>query len=202
MGQTRGRTLNREGSANTPPREQKIAHTRRSIASHSWKNSFRGTTLAMATSPVLPNWLKQRDPDFYANLPRMELFQVDDEGCLFISPAINDWELLNEHGVDTVIDLDDTIDDGVPTVPNQCLYIYFPIFDEDLPDLDKLQAIGDLGARIVRAGHHVLSHCGMGFNRSALVAGVILHKLGMPGPDVVQRLRERRPGALFNDCFA
>jgi hypothetical protein len=42
----------------------------------------------------------------------------------------------------------------------------------------------------------------MGFNRSALVAGVILHELGMPGPDVVSRLRARRPGALFNECFA
>ena len=80
--------------------------------------------------------------------------------------------------------------------------LYFPIFDEDLPNLAKLDAVGDLGARIVQAGHRVLSHCGMGFNRSALVAGVILNKLGMPGPDVVQRLRQRRPGALFNDCFA
>jgi hypothetical protein len=42
----------------------------------------------------------------------------------------------------------------------------------------------------------------MGFNRSALVAGLILHRLGMPGPDVVQRIRDRRPGALFNECFA
>ena len=132
----------------------------------------------------------------------MEIFQVDDEGRLFISPAISDWDLLSEHQVDTIIDLDADIDEGVPTVPNQCLYIYFPIFDEDLPNLDKLNAIGDLGARIVTAGHRVLSHCGMGFNRSALVAGVILHKLGMPGPEIVQRLRERRPGALFNDCFA
>jgi protein-tyrosine phosphatase len=132
----------------------------------------------------------------------MELFQVDDAGRLFISPAINDWNVLTQHCVDTVIDLDGDIDEGVPTCPNSCLYIYFPIFDEDLPNLDKLDAIGDLGARIVTAGHCVLSHCGLGFNRSALVAGLILHKLGMPGPDVVQRIRERRPGALFNDCFA
>ncbi|HEY2383654.1 MAG TPA: hypothetical protein VGK48_20960 [Terriglobia bacterium] len=132
----------------------------------------------------------------------MELFQVDDAGQLFISPAISDWDLLLQHQLDTIIDLDADIDDGVPTVPNQCLYIYFPIFDEDLPNLAKLDAVGHLGARIVQAGHRVLSHCGMGFNRSALVAGVILHKLGMPGPEVVQRLRERRPGALFNDCFA
>jgi protein-tyrosine phosphatase len=132
----------------------------------------------------------------------MELFQVDDAGRLFISPAISDWEAVTLHEVDTVIDLDGDIDEGVPTVPNQCLYIYFPIFDEDLPNLAKLNAIGDLGARIVSAGHKVLSHCGMGFNRSALVAGVILHRLGMSGPNIVERLRERRPGALFNDCFA
>jgi protein-tyrosine phosphatase len=132
----------------------------------------------------------------------MELFQVDDAGRLFISPAINDWDVLARHNVDTIIDLEGDIDEGVPTYPNQCLYIYFPILDEDLPDLEKLHAVGDLGARIVTAGQRVLSHCGLGFNRSALVAGVILNKLGMPGPDVVQRLRERRPGALFNDCFA
>ena len=133
---------------------------------------------------------------------QMELFQVDDEGRLFISPAISDWGVLAHHKVDTIIDLDGDIDPGVPTLPDHCLYIYFPIWDEDLPNLNKLHAIGDLGASIVRSGHHVLSHCGMGFNRSALVAGVILNKLGMPGPDVVQRLRDRRPGALFNDCFA
>ena len=55
--------------------------------------------------------------------------------------------------------------------------------------------------QLVRDGHVVLSHCGMGFNRSALVAGLILHELGMPGTDVVARLRDRRPGALFNERF-
>ena len=53
-----------------------------------------------------------------------------------------------------------------------------------------------------RCGHRVLSHCGMGFNRSALIAGRILHQLGMDGPSIVERLRERRPGALFNEVFA
>jgi protein-tyrosine phosphatase len=132
----------------------------------------------------------------------MELFQVDDDARLYISPAITDWDVLMNHGVDTIIDMDGDVDSGVPTVPNHCLYIYFPIWDEDLPNLKKLDAIGNLGASIVSSGHRVLSHCGMGFNRSALVAGVILNKLGMPGPAIVQRLRERRPGALFNDNFA
>ena len=132
----------------------------------------------------------------------MELFQVDDRARLFISPSISNWGVLAQHGVDTVIDLDGEVDDGIPTVPNRFLYIYFPIFDEGLPDLRKLHAIASLGATIVESGHPVLSHCGMGFNRSALVAGLILNKLGMPGPAIVDRLRTRRPGALFNERFA
>jgi hypothetical protein len=42
----------------------------------------------------------------------------------------------------------------------------------------------------------------MGFNRSGLVAGLILTSLGMPGEVAVSRIRERRPGALYNDRFA
>ena len=42
----------------------------------------------------------------------------------------------------------------------------------------------------------------MGYNRSALVAGLIMIELGMPVPEVVARLRERRPGALYNEGFA
>ena len=132
----------------------------------------------------------------------MELFQVHDDHRLFISPAITDWDVLACHKVDTIIDLEGDIDCGVPTLPNQCLYIYFPIFDEDLPNLDKLNALGNLGASLVSSGHCVLSHCGMGYNRSALVAGIILHKLGMSGPDIVRTIQERRPGALYKDCFA
>ncbi|MGD0734299.1 MAG: hypothetical protein ABR976_04090 [Terracidiphilus sp.] len=132
----------------------------------------------------------------------MELFQIDDESLLFISPAITDWDTVTCKGVDTVIDVDGDIDSDVPTLPDRSLYIYFPIFDGDLPNLVKLHALGALGATLIESRHCVLAHCGMGFNRSALVAGVILHKLGMPGPEIVTRIRERRQGALFNDTFA
>ena len=135
-------------------------------------------------------------PDLY------QVTQVDDAGRLFISPVIHDWNAVSSRGIDTVIDLEGGLDIGVPTVPNQILYVYFPILDEDLPDLEKLDAVAALGATLVGQGHRVLSHCGMGFNRSALVAGLILNRLGMPGPQVVRRLRERRDGALFNEHFA
>lgn len=130
------------------------------------------------------------------------IFQIDDDAKLFIAPAVDDWTILAEYGIDTIFDLEGGIDEGVPTVPDQCLYVYFPIYDEGLPDLTKLGGLAKLGATLIGQGHRVLSHCGMGFNRSALLAGLILTELGMPGADVVTRLRERRPGALFNERFA
>ena len=130
------------------------------------------------------------------------LYQVDDSGHLFISPVISDWSILVSHGIDTVIDMEGGLDECIPSAPNGCLYVYFPIFDEQLPDLHKLEAVVSLGAYLVANGHRVLSHFGMGFNRSALVAGRILHRLGMPGQAAVERLRQRRPGALFNEVFA
>jgi protein-tyrosine phosphatase len=65
----------------------------------------------------------------------------------------------------------------------------------------KLRAIARLAASLIGDGHRVLSHCGMGFNRSALMAGLILVDLGMTGTQAVARIRERRPGALFNAGF-
>ena len=132
----------------------------------------------------------------------MEVVQLDESGRLFLSPHIDDWELLHQRGITAVIDLDGDLDEGVPTMPNQMLYIYFPIYDDELPDLAKLHAIAKLGASLVESGHRVLSHCGMGLNRSALMAGLILTYLGMRGDHVVQLLQERRPGALYNENFA
>ena len=132
----------------------------------------------------------------------MDIICLDDAGCLYLSPRIEAWDHLDNHGISVVIDLEGDLDHGVPTNPGHILYIYFPIYDEGLPDMPKLQAVARMGADLVKSGHKVLSHCGMGFNRSALVAGLILHQLGMPGPEIVRLLRDRRPGALFNEVFA
>jgi hypothetical protein len=134
----------------------------------------------------------------------MDVFQVDDDGCLFISPALEDWSAVARYDIDTVIDLEGDLDSCIPTATNNCLYIYFPIDDdnEKLPNMLKLRAIAQMAATLIAGGHRVLSHCGMGFNRSAFVAGLIMFEMGMSGPEVVARLRERRPGALFNDGFA
>lgn len=138
----------------------------------------------------------------FVNPLKFALYQVDDDGKLFISPAIHDWQLLEHSGIRVVIDLEGGLDHGVPTLPDHTLYIYFPIFDEGLPDLHRLHAVARLGASLIEAGQSVLSHCGAGFNRSALVAGMIMVARGWRGADAVDRLRERRPGALFNEVFA
>lgn len=132
----------------------------------------------------------------------MELVQLEPNGRLYLSPAIDDWEPIRNSGISVVIDLEGDVDHDVPTVPDQMMYIYFPIFDDDLPDLNKLHAVAQLSAGLIEKGERVLSHCGLGLNRSALVAGLILTYLGMSGEAAVALLREKRPGALFNDKFA
>ena len=132
----------------------------------------------------------------------LDVCQVDDESRLFISPAIQEWAPLQTYKIDTVIDLEGGLDHCIPSGAGECLYVYFPILDEQLPPLAKLHGIAKLGASLVRDGHVVLSHCGMGFNRSALVAGLILVYLGFTGEEAFVLLRRKRPGALFNDVFA
>jgi len=134
----------------------------------------------------------------------MELFQVDLDGRLFISPALDSWDAAEAAGIEVVIDLEGDLDACIPTAVNRCLYVYFPIEDDNelMPCESKLRAVARLGASLVADGHRVLSHCGMGFNRSALVAGMILVELGVPGPIAVNQIRAQRPGALYNDRFA
>ena len=132
----------------------------------------------------------------------MDVIALDEGNRLFLSSAIDDWKAIVDHGITAIIDLEGELDHGISTVPNHMLYVYFPIYDEALPDLNKLHAVAGFGARLVAQGDKVLVHCGMGLNRSALIAGLILTYQGMKGMDAVELLRRKRPGALFNENFA
>ncbi|MBL0177399.1 MAG: dual specificity protein phosphatase family protein [Ignavibacteria bacterium] len=132
----------------------------------------------------------------------MELFQIDAGARLFISPDIDDWAPLESETITVIFDLDDNLDIGVPTVPGEFLYVYFPFEDRELPDLDRLHVIARMGAHLVEDGYKVLSHCGMGHNRSALLAGLILTYLGLSGEEAVNLIRSRRQGALYNKNYA
>jgi len=131
-----------------------------------------------------------------------EIVQLDDDGKLFLSGAIENWQPILDRGIDTVIDLEGGVDHGVPTDANKFLYIYLPIHDAQMPDMDRLHAVAKLGAELVKRGDRVLSHCGLGLNRSALMAALILMYNGMDNKTAVERIRQRRPGALYNQVFA
>lgn len=130
----------------------------------------------------------------------MEIIEIHEH--LFLSPDIDEWDSVHAREISVVIDLEGGLDHGVPVLPDYMMYIYLPIHDDGLPNLKKLHEVAKLGANLVKEGHKVLSHCGMGLNRSALVAALILMYLGKEGKEAVEILRDKRPGALFNDNFA
>ena len=132
----------------------------------------------------------------------MDIVAINPEGTLFVSGEVDDWELVRRHRIDTIVDMDGSIDPGVPDAPNQILYVYFPIRDEDLPCRQKLHAVGRMLADLVRQSHVALVHCRMGFNRSNLVIATALTYLGMSGEEALVHLQKTRPGALYNPSFA
>src|SRR5262249_27719596 len=96
----------------------------------------------------------------------MELVPINLEETLFVSGEIDDWTVVRGRGIDTIVDMDGDVDPGVPEGPGEVLYVYYPIRDEALPDLRKLEALGRMVADLVCGEHRVLVHCRMGYNRS------------------------------------
>ena len=131
----------------------------------------------------------------------MDMTPIDDEKRLFVSSRIDDWSPIETHGISVVVDLEGRVDVGIPTSNGALLYLYYPFEDEDVPDSAMVGSLSVFLAGLYRDGHRLLVHCSMGLNRSPLVAGAVLHRLGWDGAAVVDRLRERRPGALFNECY-
>jgi protein-tyrosine phosphatase len=164
--------------------------------------SFGMTAAAIRIEPLYSMDTHTRGKDFCMDVIT-QLVQIDDDGQLFLSGMIENWQPLLDKGIDTVIDLEGDVDHGVPTHTDQFLYIYLPIHDAQMPDLDRLHGVARLAADLVRkGGTKVLAHCGLGLNRSALMIGLIMMYLGGDPAKVVEQIRARRPGALYNDVFA
>lgn len=130
----------------------------------------------------------------------MEIFQLDDDGALFVSSDIDDWSEIASRGIGVVVDMDGSVD-AVPEDEDRYLYVYYPIPDLDLPNLDKLHAVARLVAGVT-GREKTLVHCQLGYNRSCLVAGLALTYLGMTGAEAMAHVRAIRSGALFNEVFA
>ncbi len=132
----------------------------------------------------------------------MDIVAVNPAETLFVSGNIEDWSAIRRLRIGVVVDMDGDVDAGLPQGSDEIFYIYHPIRDEDLPNLAKIEALARLVADLVAAGHRVLVHCRMGFNRSVLVVATALTYMGLSGREALADLRRRRPGALFNEVFA
>ncbi len=132
----------------------------------------------------------------------MDIVPVNPAETLFVSGEIDDWSAVRRLRIGVVVDMEGGVDDGLPQEPDGIFYVYHPIRDEELPNPVQIEALGRLVADLVDAGHRVLVHCRMGFNRSALVIATALTYMGLSGHQALADLRRRRPGALFNEVFA
>ncbi len=125
----------------------------------------------------------------------MEIFQIDEN--LYQSSMIDDAERAKMF--DVCIDLAGGID---PDASDFKIYLKWTIEDAGLPDLDILKIVASFGYNLAyEKKMKVLVHCEQGINRASLLNGVILWMNGMSGKDIVNYIRSKRPGALFNKNF-
>jgi protein-tyrosine phosphatase len=86
----------------------------------------------------------------------------------------------------------------------RCIVLNYAFIDEaSLPEAEHLYAVAD-AINLWRAiGLTVLVHCEAGLNRSGLVVGTALVRLGMRGADAVALIRKQRhQDCLCNETFA
>jgi protein-tyrosine phosphatase len=125
----------------------------------------------------------------------MEIFQIDEN--LYQSSMIDDVERVKMF--DACIDLAGGIDTDASDFK---IYLKWTIEDAGLPDLDILKIVASFGFDLAYEKRmKVLVHCEQGINRASLLNGVILWMKGMRGQKIVDYIRSKRPGALFNPNF-
>lgn len=89
-----------------------------------------------------------------------------------------------------------------PSYPNVQV-MNFPLPDAYITqaDYDRAVQAANFAVGAIRAGKRTLINCRAGINRSCLVAGLALIRLGYTGMDAYNLLRSKRPGCLANLSF-
>jgi len=73
--------------------------------------------------------------------------------------------------------------------------LHFPVDDGGIGDEDAVaDMIDDLSGRL-DAGASVVTHCGAGLGRTAIVCGLLLVRAGVPLVDALATVRAARPGS-------
>jgi hypothetical protein len=101
--------------------------------------------------------------------------------------------------IESVIDLEGGFD---PPMGFLHTYLFWPFLDWPfLPNLGSLLSVATFGVTQLQAKKKVLVHCRCGLNRSGLVCGRMMNLMGLPGPEILRRMKERIPGSLWNPVF-
>lgn len=85
------------------------------------------------------------------------------------------------------------------------LYCVFADIEEVPSVIERIHATAAAIAAASRLGAQAPPEayivCSQGLNRSALVTGLVLRHLGIPGAEAIELIRRTRPGALTNSAF-
>ena len=124
---------------------------------------------------------------------------------LFLAKRLVEPYGFDSLGVDAIVALDDWEYTWSPPVPENHLYVHFPIDDADTVD-HKTRQVARLVADLVQGRHRVLVHCVQGLNRSGIVVARALMFLGYSTAEAIDLVRLRRGldegfGALGNERF-
>jgi protein-tyrosine phosphatase len=132
---------------------------------------------------------------------RFETFEV--LPGLFLSKKLVEPHDFASLGVDAIVALEHWEYTWSPPVPENHLYVHFPIDDGDTVD-PKTREVARLVAGLVEGGHRVLVHCVQGLNRSGMVIARALMFLGYGVEEAIELVRRSRGldegfGALGNE---
>jgi hypothetical protein len=110
-----------------------------------------------------------------------------------------DIEIIRELKIKTIIDLEGGFDPPMAFIDS---YLFWPILDLPfLPDLQGLLMVCSFGKSVLDYHRRLLVHCRCGLNRSGLVCGRIMALKGLHGPEILRKITEKVPGALWNPIF-
>jgi hypothetical protein len=104
--------------------------------------------------------------------------------------------LFDGRRADVVVSL---IHTGARAVERGRQLIVWPIKDGPIPDPVAAQSLARLVASHLANGSVVYIHCSAGYNRAALMAGLVLIEQGLSPKEAVATVRQRRQGSLSDE---
>ena len=78
-------------------------------------------------------------------------------------------------------------------------FLHFPIKDMSVPRMEEAKTFIPMLASLLHQGKKVLLHCRQGLGRAGLIAACSLLHFGLTPDEAIQKIRERRKGAIQTD---